>query len=260
MTLRWGALPAATGSPRSRCSATADPQRPTISPRSSPRCSDTSRTGCRRPPLRASRPHASRAPARAGAVAARILVAERPVGGRARAPLRVRGLHQPPGRTDRRQLPPAVHRDGRAPGPQVAVAVWALCAPSKEEAEHLAAREPLGVREAAPAASSSRCRHRRRPSVSSRGAGRARATPPPRCARNRPEVREELERIALDYRAQEVIVVTITHDHAMAPRSYEFARGRVRAGPPHGARVSDRRARRRGHRRRLLRPRPPRSA
>ena len=37
-----------------------------------------------------------------------------------------------------------------------------------------------------------------------------------------PQVREELERIALEYGAREVIVVTITHDHAMRRRSYEL--------------------------------------
>ena len=36
------------------------------------------------------------------------------------------------------------------------------------------------------------------------------------------EVREELERIAIEYGAREVVVVTITHDHAMRRRSYEL--------------------------------------
>src|SRR5204863_358952 len=35
------------------------------------------------------------------------------------------------------------------------------------------------------------------------------------------EVRAGLEQVAADYRAQEVIVVTITHDHAARRRSYE---------------------------------------
>jgi alkanesulfonate monooxygenase SsuD/methylene tetrahydromethanopterin reductase-like flavin-dependent oxidoreductase (luciferase family) len=36
------------------------------------------------------------------------------------------------------------------------------------------------------------------------------------------EVREQLERVAADYGAQELIVVTITHDHAHRRRSYEL--------------------------------------
>jgi len=40
-----------------------------------------------------------------------------------------------------------------------------------------------------------------------------------------PTVRGELERIADEYSAQELIVVTITHDHAMRRRSYELLAG-----------------------------------
>ena len=36
------------------------------------------------------------------------------------------------------------------------------------------------------------------------------------------QVRAELERIAAEYGAREVIVVTITHDHAARRRSYEL--------------------------------------
>ena len=50
----------------------------------------------------------------AGAVAARLIAAERGVGGRARPPLRVRGLHQLQRRRDRRALPAGV-RGRRAP-------------------------------------------------------------------------------------------------------------------------------------------------
>jgi alkanesulfonate monooxygenase SsuD/methylene tetrahydromethanopterin reductase-like flavin-dependent oxidoreductase (luciferase family) len=35
-------------------------------------------------------------------------------------------------------------------------------------------------------------------------------------------VRDELERIAVEYGAQELIIVTITHDHALRRRSYEL--------------------------------------
>ena len=36
------------------------------------------------------------------------------------------------------------------------------------------------------------------------------------------EVRDELEQIAAEYGAQELIIVTITHDHAFRRRSYEL--------------------------------------
>ena len=108
--------------------------------------------------------------------------------------------------------------------PQVAVAMWALCADSVEEAEYLAASSrwafvklrrgelvavpppEQAVRElAAHERSGIRDGHRRRAVV-----GTAEA------------VRTELERVARDYGAREVIVVTITHDHAMRRRSYEL--------------------------------------
>ena len=57
-----------------------------------------------RPPLRAAR-RAARAAGGAGAVAARLLPAERDLGRPARPPVRLRGLHQPRGRADRRPLP-----------------------------------------------------------------------------------------------------------------------------------------------------------
>ena len=75
-TWRSGALPAATGSHRSRCSATADPRSAQRVPlTSSPNCSGTSRTGCHpttrcatSPRTLPGRPYAARA------VVARILV------------------------------------------------------------------------------------------------------------------------------------------------------------------------------------------
>jgi alkanesulfonate monooxygenase SsuD/methylene tetrahydromethanopterin reductase-like flavin-dependent oxidoreductase (luciferase family) len=36
------------------------------------------------------------------------------------------------------------------------------------------------------------------------------------------QVRDELEQIAAEYGAQELIIVTITHDHALRRRSYEL--------------------------------------
>ena len=108
--------------------------------------------------------------------------------------------------------------------PQVAVAVWALCADSLEEAEYLAAShrwafvklrrgeliavpppEQAARELAAYEGSGIRDGHRRRAVL---------GTPE--------QVRTELERVARDYGAQEVIVVTITYDHAVRRRSYEL--------------------------------------
>ena len=63
------------------------------------------RRAARRPPVRAARAVAARPARGAGAVAARLLAAERDLGRPARAPLRVRRLHQPGRRGDRDRLP-----------------------------------------------------------------------------------------------------------------------------------------------------------
>src|SRR6202012_2312690 len=121
----------------------------------------------------------------------------------------------------RQRFTPA--RDLQAP--RLAVAVWALCAPTDEEAEYLA--------------SSSRM------SFTKLRRGELIAVPPPdeatefltREARLTPsgevpgrrggvgspeKVRAGLEQVASAYGADEVIVVTITHDHGMRRRSYEL--------------------------------------
>jgi luciferase family oxidoreductase group 1 len=112
----------------------------------------------------------------------------------------------------------------RLPSPYVAVGVWTLCAESLEEAEYLASSsrwamvklrrgeliavpppdEALRNLEA-DARSGSRTGHRRRTVLGTPG-----------------QVREQLEGIALEYGAQELIIVTITHDHAVRRRSYEL--------------------------------------
>jgi luciferase family oxidoreductase group 1 len=109
--------------------------------------------------------------------------------------------------------------------PRIAVAIWILCAPTDEEAQYLA--------------SSSRM------SFTQLRRGRLTAVPPPeeavafleREARLSPTgeipgrrgvvgspatVRAGIEQIATAYGADEVIVVTITYDHAMRRRSYEL--------------------------------------
>jgi luciferase family oxidoreductase group 1 len=108
--------------------------------------------------------------------------------------------------------------------PVVAVGVWALVAESREEAQYLAAssrwafvklrrgelisvpppQEALDALEAERRAGTLSVPHRR----SVLGTGE--------------EVRAELEEIAREYGAQEVVVVTITHDHGARRRSYEL--------------------------------------
>jgi alkanesulfonate monooxygenase SsuD/methylene tetrahydromethanopterin reductase-like flavin-dependent oxidoreductase (luciferase family) len=44
-------------------------------------------------------------------------------------------------------------------------------------------------------------------------------------------VREGIERLAADYGADEVMVVTITHDHGARRRSYELLAGEFELSP-----------------------------
>jgi luciferase family oxidoreductase group 1 len=112
----------------------------------------------------------------------------------------------------------------RRPSPRVAVGVWALCAPSTEEAELLASSSRMAITllrrgeliavpppEKALAFLAEQHRGKLEP-----GAGRRMVLGDP------PTVRAGLERIAADYGAQELIVVTITYDHAARRRSYEL--------------------------------------
>jgi len=115
--------------------------------------------------------------------------------------------------------------------PRTAVAAWVLCAPTDEEAQHLAASSRMTLTQL------------RR--------GRLIPVPPPEKAieflraedklggrpRERPDgtlpgrrgiigspekVRAQVEELASEYGAEEVIVVTITHAHAARRRSYEL--------------------------------------
>jgi luciferase family oxidoreductase group 1 len=103
---------------------------------------------------------------------------------------------------------------------QVAVAAWALAADSEEEAERLAASSRM--------------------TFALLRRGRLIPVPPPEKALRflaqqddetggrrsilgtGEQVREGLEALARDYRAEEVVVVTITHDHEARRRSYEL--------------------------------------
>jgi luciferase family oxidoreductase group 1 len=108
--------------------------------------------------------------------------------------------------------------------PRTAVAAWVLCAPSDEEAQHLAASSRM--------------------TLTLLRRGQLTPVPPPDTAieflarEGKPtggslpgrrgiigspeKVRRRIEELALEYAAEEVIVVTITHDHRARRRSYEL--------------------------------------
>ncbi len=114
--------------------------------------------------------------------------------------------------------------EGRAGAPMTAVAAWVLCADSDEEAQRLAASSrmtltllrrgqliPVPPPEEAVAF------------LEREGKATTGALPGRRGIIGSPEtVRAGLDQLAAEYGADEVIVVTITHDHAARRRSYEL--------------------------------------
>ena len=127
----------------------------------------------------------------------------------------------------------------RLASPRLAVAVWALCAETREEAEHLAASSRWafvklrrGELIAVPPPDEAE-RELRAAGGAAAGGHRRRAV------LGTPEhVRAELERIAEEYGAGEVIVVTITHDHAARRRSYELLADAFELEPRRAAEVA----------------------
>jgi luciferase family oxidoreductase group 1 len=109
----------------------------------------------------------------------------------------------------------------RLASPEIAVATWALAADTGEEAERLASSHRMAFKMLR------RGRPIPVPPVEEALRFLEREGSRPRSASRRmtlgdpDEVRAGLEQVAADYRAQEVIVVTITHDHAARRRSYE---------------------------------------
>jgi luciferase family oxidoreductase group 1 len=109
--------------------------------------------------------------------------------------------------------------------PRVAVAAWTICADTDEEARRLASSSRMSFKMlrrgeliAVPSPEKA---------VRFLASEQERAGPPPGTARRAvlgspPAVREELERLAIEYGAEEVIVVTITFDHRARRRSYEL--------------------------------------
>ncbi len=110
------------------------------------------------------------------------------------------------------------------PAPRTAVAAWALCAPTEEEAEHLAASSRMTLRllrrgELVPVPPpETALEFLAREARSANG-----AVPGRRAIIGTPErVRAGLEELAGQYGAEEVIVVTITYAHEARRRSYEL--------------------------------------
>jgi alkanesulfonate monooxygenase SsuD/methylene tetrahydromethanopterin reductase-like flavin-dependent oxidoreductase (luciferase family) len=108
------------------------------------------------------------------------------------------------------------------------VAAWVLCAPTDEEAQHLATSSRMtltllrrGRLIAVPTPEQATGFLRREGKLRpDRGNG---SVPGRRGIIGTPEkVRAELEQLATEYGAEEAIVVTITHDHGARRRSYEL--------------------------------------
>jgi luciferase family oxidoreductase group 1 len=122
-----------------------------------------------------------------------------------------------------------LYRDRFDPGgglqaPRTAVAVWVLCAPTDEEAQFLAASTRMSFTmlrrgELIPVPPPEKAiEFLRREGMPLNG-----ARPGRRSIVGSPEkVRSEIEAVAAEYGAEEVIVVTITHDHQARRRSYEL--------------------------------------
>ncbi len=122
-----------------------------------------------------------------------------------------------------------LYRDRFAPvrdlqAPRTAVAAWVLCAPTDEEAHELASSSRMtftllrrGQLIAVPPPEKALA------FLAREGRSPADDAPGRRAILGSPEnVRVRLETLAAEYGADEVVVVTITHDHAARRRSYEL--------------------------------------
>jgi luciferase family oxidoreductase group 1 len=113
------------------------------------------------------------------------------------------------------------------PVPVVSAAVWAICAETTEEAQQLAASARMSFRllrqgKLIPVPPPEKAQR----FLEQQDGGESSAPVPGRDRRavigNPDKVREGIEQVARDYGAQEVMVVTITYDHAARRRSYEL--------------------------------------
>jgi luciferase family oxidoreductase group 1 len=109
--------------------------------------------------------------------------------------------------------------------PRVAVGAWALCAPTDEEAEHLATSTRMSftmlrrgqlIPIPSPEKAASWLEREGRAAGAATRAGRRTIVGTPE------KVRAGIEELASEYQADEVIIVTITYDHAARRRSYEL--------------------------------------
>jgi luciferase family oxidoreductase group 1 len=123
----------------------------------------------------------------------------------------------------------AVYRDHfnastRLELPRLAVAAWAICADTEDEARRLSASGLMAMRllrrgqliPVPPVAKALRFLEHEGAGADGGGGGRRRILGSP------PQVRAELEQLADGYGADEVIVVSITHDHEARRHSYEL--------------------------------------
>jgi luciferase family oxidoreductase group 1 len=130
----------------------------------------------------------------------------------------------------------------RLEGAQIAVAAWILAADTDEEARHLALSHRVAMR-ALRAGRPIPFPSPEKAERMLRADGEDPHSPPPgrRMIVGGPErVRDEVQQLARDYGAGEVIVVTITHDHAARKRSYELLAREFGLAP--GAAVASTRA------------------
>jgi luciferase family oxidoreductase group 1 len=128
----------------------------------------------------------------------------------------------------------------RLAAPRVAVGAWVLCADSEEEAHRLASSSRMAMRllqrgQLIPVPTPERALRY----LGEQGDSRFRR-PSRRAIVGTPDAaRAELEEVATEYGAEELVVVTITHDHGARRRSYELlaeAFGVVpTSGPPASA-------------------------
>jgi luciferase family oxidoreductase group 1 len=117
--------------------------------------------------------------------------------------------------------------DTRGTTPRVAVAAWTICADTDEEARRLASSSRMSFkllrRGELIAVPSPERALRFLASEEERGEPGARSGAARRAVLGTPSaVRDELERLASEYGAEEIILVTITFDHQARRRSYEL--------------------------------------
>lgn len=129
--------------------------------------------------------------------------------------------------------------DVRATGPRIAVAAWAICADSDAEAQRLASSSRMTLSmlrrgrliPVPPVEKALRYLAEQGGSSDASSRGRRGIIGSPAV------VRSGLEELAREYGADELIVVTITHDHAARRRSYELIADAFALAPARDAAV-----------------------